>query len=578
MSPRHRRSFLALATATVASLAGCSTDSPTDGSLPTTAPPGELVDDWQYDPADIGQGGTSPNGGSSGGSPTAQTSAGSTVGLAAGGAKDVNNFRRNVEEGFLPLPTDMPYEGLFYDYYFDTGASGDCSSLFCPSYAPAVSADPISGETERYLSVGLNSGLDADDFDRKRLNFVVVLDVSGSMGSPFDEYHYDGADDEERDDRKKIAVARDALASMTERLRPGDRFGVVLYNDQATVAKPLNPVETTDMEAIRSHIEADVEAGGGTNLSAGMDVASDLFDEVSDADPTVYENRVAVVTDAMPNLGDTSEGGLRGRLETEADRGVHATFVGVGVDFNTEIIDAITSVRGANHYSVHSADEFEERLTDGFEYMVTPLVFDLSLELEAEGYEIETVYGSSAAEESTGELVRVNTLFASNREAGETKGGVVLAKVRRTDGGDGSLQLRASWADRTGAESETTATVRFPDGGPERFADSGVRKAVLLTRYADLCRNWTVAMRDDDGDPPGDGIEVAEYDDLGRWERRSTDLRVSPAYADRFASFADYFESEMAAIGDGTLARELEVLELLADADVTTGRAVPRSD
>jgi Ca-activated chloride channel family protein len=581
MSPRKRRSFLALATATAASLAGCSTGStPGDGpgteprtDLPTTAPPGDLVDDWQFDPADIGQGGGSGSKGGSGGGNvtyTAQTSAGNAVGLAAGGAKDVNNFRQNVEEGFLPLPSDMPYEGLFYDYYFDTGSAADCDSLFCPRYAPAISADPLSGETERYLSVGLNSGLEADDFERKRLNFVVVLDVSGSMGSPFDEYHYDEGEGD-GDSRPKIEVARDALASLTEQLRPGDRFGVVLYNNQATVAKPLNPVETTDMDAIRGHIEADIEAGGGTDLSAGLDEASGLFDDVADADPTVYENRIAVLTDAMPNLGDTSESGLQGRLEREAERDVHATFVGVGVDFNTEIIDAITSVRGANHYSVHSADEFEQRLTDGFEYMVTPLVFDLSLELDADGYEIETVYGSSAAEESTGEVMHVNTLFASDREGGETRGGVVLAKLRRT-GESGSLQLRASWADRTGGTSETTATVAFPDDGPEQFANAGVRKAVLLTRYADLCRNWAVAMREDDGEPPADGIAPADHDDLGRWERQSTELTVSPEYADRFASFADYFEAEMDEIGDESLSRELAVLERLANTGVTTRR------
>ncbi|WP_440988423.1 vWA domain-containing protein [Haloarchaeobius baliensis] len=583
MSPRRRRSFLALATATAASLAGCSTGStpgndpgtepPTD--LPTTAPSGELVDDWQFDPADIGQGeGAGSKGGSGGANVTytAQTSAGNSVGLAAGGAKDVNNFRQNVEEGFLPLPSDMPYEGLFYDYYFDTGDAGGCDSLFCPRYAPAVSADPLSGETERYLSVGLNSGLDADDFERKRLNFVVVLDVSGSMSSPFDEYHYDGDDGEDTDDsRPKIEVARDALAALTEQLRPGDRFGVVLYNTQATVAKPLNPVETTDMDAIRDHIEADIEAGGGTDLSAGLDEASALFDAVEDSDPTVYENRMAVLTDAMPNLGDTSEEGLQGRLDREAERGVHSTFVGVGVDFNTEIIDAITSVRGANHYSVHSADEFEQRLTDGFQYMVTPLVFDLSLELDADGYEIETVYGSSAAEESTGEVMHVNTLFAADREGGETRGGVVLAKLEQT-GASGSLQLRASWENREGETGETTATVAFPDGGPEQFGNTGVRKAVLLTRYADLCRNWAVAMRQDDGEPPADGIAPAEYDDLGRWERRSTDLTVSPEYADRFASFAEYFRDEMADIGDESLERELAVLERLADASVTTRR------
>lgn len=32
----------------------------------------------------------------------------------------------------------------------------------------------------------------AADFARKRLNLVVVTDVSGSMDAPFDAYYYDG--------------------------------------------------------------------------------------------------------------------------------------------------------------------------------------------------------------------------------------------------------------------------------------------------------------------------------------------------------------------------------------------------
>ncbi|WP_435365205.1 vWA domain-containing protein [Haloarchaeobius sp. DYHT-AS-18] len=580
MSPRNRRAFLSLATTAAATaIAGCSQVFPgtgprtdDDDDLPTTAPPGSLVDDWQYDPSQA-QGDAGGGGGGSGGATAMATStqSGGSVGLAAGGAKDVNNFRQNVEEGYLPIPSDLSYEGLFYDYYFDTGSSKPCESLFCPSYSPAITADPLSGETERYLSVGLNSGLDASDFDRKRLNLVVVLDISGSMGSPFSQYYYDqyGNKQEVEDggNRPKIEVAKDALASLTKQLRPGDRFGVVLYNSTAAVAKPMNPVETTDMDAIRGHIREDIKATGGTNLSAGLSDASGLLEPYRDADQTTYENRMIVLTDAMPNIGDVSADSLKDRLAREADANVHSTFVGIGVDFNSDIIDQITSVRGANYYSVHSANQFEERVTDGFKYMVTPLVFDLSLELDADGYEIEKVYGSSAAEEATGQLMQVNTLFASPTSEGKTKGGVVLVKVKKT-GGSGQLRLQASWEDRTGNSGNTETTIQFPDGGPEQFANSGVRKAVLLTRYADLMKNWMVAERESGGDPPAEGIEVPEYE-LGKWERQSDPLTVSPTYRQRFTTFSDHFESEMTALGDDALQQELDVLRKLAGESTT---------
>ena len=576
MSPHSRRAVLSLATAASAALAGCS------GRIAN--PPGPTdddgeVDDWQYSPGDLES--TEAAGGS--GNVTYQASASTesadagSVGLAAGGAKDANTFRRNVENDYLPIPSALSYEGLFYDYYFDTGDAGACGDLFCPTYSPAVTADPLSGETERYLSVGLNSSLDADAFDRKRLNLVVVLDVSGSMGSSFDRYYYDQYGNEQAVDaagsESKLSVAKDALAALTEKLRPDDRFGVVLYNNASTVAKPLNPVADTDMDAIRGHIREDLQAGGGTNLDAGMDDALSLLEPHAEADQTTDENRMIVLTDAMPNVGRTSDDGLRGRLETAAsERNAHATFVGVGVDFNAELVDEITSVRGANYYSVHSPSQFRERVVERFEYMMTPLVFDLSLELDADGYEIEQVYGSTAADEATGEMLHVNTLFASPTEGGRTRGGVVLAKVSPTnddgDGSDGSddasLRLRASWADRTGERSERETTVAFPGGGPEQFANTGVRKAVLLSRYADLLQNWMIDERERDGEPADDGIEVPEDDHLGEWEQQSEELTVSAPYRDRFDAFADHLEAERNALGDDTLEQELDVLETLA--------------
>jgi Ca-activated chloride channel family protein len=42
------------------------------------------------------------------------------VGLAAGGAQDAANFRENIAGGYLPQPTDVTFEGVVKDYFFDT--------------------------------------------------------------------------------------------------------------------------------------------------------------------------------------------------------------------------------------------------------------------------------------------------------------------------------------------------------------------------------------------------------------------------------------------------------------------------
>ena len=96
-----------------------------------------------------------------------------TIGLAVGGSKNIQNFRNNLKRKYLPLFTDMTYEGLYYDYYFETGDTGSCDDLFCPSYVSTISKDPLNNKNEYFISVGLNSGLKKSDFNRKKLNLVV---------------------------------------------------------------------------------------------------------------------------------------------------------------------------------------------------------------------------------------------------------------------------------------------------------------------------------------------------------------------------------------------------------------------
>lgn len=499
------------------------------------------------------------------------------IGLSAGGAKDINNFRENIINNYLPLPTDITYEGLFYDYYFDTGQVEECDSLFCPSYTYAVTRDPLSGEVEYYLSVGLNSGMKESDFQRKKLNLVIVLDISGSMSSSFRDYYYDQFGNvvelsEEEKSMEKIEVAEKSIVALLNHLEDDDRFGMVLFNKDAYLAKPLNLVGETDMEAIEEHI-LEIQADGSTNLYSGMVMATGLFDDFIDANQSEYENRIIFLTDAMPNTGKTGEDSFLGVLENNADDHLYTTFIGIGVDFNSELIEHITKTRGANYYSVHSPTQFKERMDDEFEYMVTPLVFDLQLTLEAEGWEIEKVYGSPEANEATGELMKVNTLFPSKIENGETRGGLILLKLKKV-AEDNTLNLKASYEDRNGNKESIESTVVFSNEEPEFFANSGIRKGVLLSRYADLMKNWLIDERENDGTSHSweprvnheDGIIVPPTT-LGQWERQSLPLYVSPPYKEIFQQFSEYFLSEAEAIGDETLNQELEILKILLTID-----------
>ncbi len=541
------------------------------------------VDDWQYRPEGVidamrqalpiaGVAATAVSGAVAAPAPPMRAAAESALGFSTGGAKDVGNFRENLRDGYLPIPTDIAYEGLFYDYSFDTGASRPCGKLFCPSYVAAISPDPFSASPDLYLTVGLNSGLDAATFRRKRLNLVIVLDISGSMSSPFDRYYYDRfgrrmETTKEESGQPKIRLATEAMIGLISHLSDADRLGIVLFSDSAFIAKPMRSVAELDREKLAGHLR-ELRATNGTNLEAGMNQATRLLQPYDGADREQYENRIIFLTDAQPNMGETRESGLAGLARADAERGDYTTFIGIGVDFNTGLVSEITRIRGANYYAVHSASEFTKRLDEEFEFMVTPLVFDLSLVLETNGYDILKVYGSPEANEATGEIMHVRTLFPSKVEHGETRGGVILLKLRRR-AANAQLQLRASWEDRSGQRDRETSTVAIPTVRGV-YPTTGIRKAILLSRYADVLINWLA----DERERPKAGTEIVPIisarngipcpgPHLGEWERQSMRLTVSSEYRPILASFRNHFRQEAKAIGDRALEKELDLLDYL---------------
>ena len=550
------------------------------------------IDDWEYDPQKSqGEYGYSYNNGittvnSSKSSYGVQTESvsDSYLGFSTGGAKDVNNFRENIKNGYFPISTDITYNGLFYDYTFDTGNKGESNSedLFSPSYSCAISKDPISNEQEYYMTVGLNSNIKENDFQRKKLNLVIVLDISGSMSSPFNSYYYDQLvnnvdnteTNKEDENKTKMQIANESVNVLINNLKDDDRFGMVLFDDSAYLGKPLNLVSNTDMDAIKNHI-LEINAMGGTNFDAGYKKATELFKDYKNSDSDEYENRIIVITDAMPNYGDTSEDGLLAKVRSNSNDGIYTTFIGVGVDFNTKLIEEITDVKGANYYSVHNSQEFKERMGEQFEYMVTPLVFDLNLDLQSDSYKIEAVYGSDTKNIESGNIMKVNTLFPSKTTStGEVKGGVVLLKLKKIkEDGEGTIKLNVSYKDRNGQSFENSQEVKF-EKKDEFYDNTGIRKAIVLVRYANTLKNWILYERSENDKfiiTSRTGIVDCNLvvDDvvklLGENERVSTSLSVSKNYKNIFEKLRKYIKYEMDEIKDETLNQEIEILDKLIE-------------
>ena len=508
---------------------------------------------------------------------SSETTNGRTIGFSTGGAKDINNFRENIKNGYFPISTDITYNGLFYDYTFDTGEKEESKELFSPSYSTAISKDPISNKNELYMTVGLNSNIKQSDFKRKKLNLVVVLDISGSMKSSFNSYYYDKytekkQENTEDNEKTKMQIANESVNVLLDQLNDDDRFGMVLFDDTSYLGKPISLIRNTDVNAIKNHI-LEIEAKGGTNFEAGYTKGTELFNEYLNVNSYEYENRIIVITDAMPNYGRTDDEGLMKYVKENAEKGIYTSFIGVGVDFNTELIEAISDVKGANYYAVHNSKEFKERMGEEFEYMVTPLVFDLELNLKSTDYEIAKVYGSDTANKENGNIMKVNSLFPSKTTSnGEVRGGVILLKLnKKNEKTSGNLNLSVSYKDRDGKSFSNSKDVIFAEQN-EHYDNTGIRKAIVLTRYANTLKNWIMYERT--GEQrfiilPTIGITDFDYTEdqirvmLGRNERTSVSLKVSDTYKNIFNTIKQYILSQNNELKDENLKQEIEILEKL---------------
>lgn len=543
-----------------------------------------LIDDWEYNSKNSSYDISNSLNTSIATDSIMESTSQSTIGLSTGGAKNIENFRENIRNGYFPISTDITYNGLYYDYYFDTGRTTKSTELFSPSYSTAISKDPISGDLEYYMTVGLNSNIKQSDFQRKKLNLVIVLDISGSMSSRFNSYYYDGLNEEETSEdsnKTKMQIANESVNLLIDELNEDDRLGIVLFDDESYLAKPLNLVGETDLQKIKEHV-LEIQEQGGTNFEAGYTSGTELFEKEM-LNNSEYENRIIVITDAMPNMGQTSKTSLAKYVEENAKNGIYTSFIGVGVDFNTQVIECLSNVKGANYYSVHSSEEFKKIMSEDFDYMVTPLVFDLELNFDSDVFSIEKVYGSDAADSSKGNIMKVNTLFpSSSNSSGEAKGGIVLLKLKcnltcgtqlEEEIENAKISLSVSYKDRNGEEHSNSQEVKFKEAESEHYDNTGIRKSIVLARYANLMKNWILYERSENrpqfliNEETGVTDCICEpqevYEILGQNERMSTELSVSKEYKELFKEFKVYMESEIKNLQDEDMEQELEILQLL---------------
>ena len=158
---------------------------------------------------------------------------------------------------------------------------------------------------------------------------------------------------------EKLRLVKEAVAQSIRRLQSGDRFSVVVYDDQIDVVFD-SALATADNKQAALLRLAGVEARNMTNLGDGWLRGCEQVARFLDGEGV---NRTILLTDGLANVGMTDHDELAGHAAALRQRGVSTTTFGVGTDFDDVLLQAMATAGGGNYYYIATDQQIVDYIT-----------------------------------------------------------------------------------------------------------------------------------------------------------------------------------------------------------------------
>lgn len=256
-----------------------------------------------------------------------------------------------------------PWEFMnYYGFAYEPAAEGSLAV-----YGAAQPIEGVDGQYRMQLAVASET-MTAED--RPPMNVTLVMDTSGSMAG------------------EAIELLRDTGKVIASQLRVGDTVSMVEWDTQNTwtlagyqVTGPSDPVV---LDAID-----DLEAGGGTDLNAGLVSGYELAQAVYDAGAI---NRLVLISDGGANAGVTEAELIAENAAFGGADGIYLVGVGVAssaTSYYDELMDTVTDVGKGASIFVGNAAEAELMFGERFLSSMAISARDVQVELTLPpGFEI----------------------------------------------------------------------------------------------------------------------------------------------------------------------------------------------
>lgn len=305
----------------------------------------------------------------------------------------------------------------------------------------------VPGTSDVFASLEVTA-VDVPGAKRAPVNLAVVIDRSGSMS---------GA---------KIDNARRAAMRLVDLLNDDDRLSLVHYG---TDVSSLGGLFATPENKVRlRRFIANISDEGGTNIGDGL-LAGQRH--IGQAKTDFRVNRLLLLSDGQPTVGVTAASGLTSIVRRIRDSGVSVTSLGVGADFNEDLMQRLADVGGGSYGFISDASAMAALFQRDLEQAGTMVARAASLSFTLpDGVRFVEVYGRPVSQ--VGNTVTITLPDFSARQVEKLV-----------------VHLAATPGVRSGSVDIASFQLAYTDLLTERPADARLSLAAMVTEDSALAMN-----------------------------------------------------------------------------------------
>mmetsp|Transcript_52395 Transcript_52395/g.59889 ORF Transcript_52395/g.59889 Transcript_52395/m.59889 type:complete len:562 (+) Transcript_52395:96-1781(+) len=230
------------------------------------------------------------------------------------------------------------------------------SSLYDP-----INLKKVKKELPCVLSLQAASCNIDDDKKRSPVDIICVIDRSGSMsGDP-------------------IEMVKDTLGLIVESIGENDRLCLIEFASHASRLTTLKRMTKDGKDSVQRVVDS-ISAGGGTNISTGIDLALKVLKGRKYSNPI---SSILVLSDGQDN-----QGGTLGRVESllrthDLQDSFTINSFGYGSSHDADVLNGIATAKDGVFHFIEQMDNVYDAFADCLGSLLTTVAGDVKVRIEA---------------------------------------------------------------------------------------------------------------------------------------------------------------------------------------------------